>query len=119
MCCTSTLRERCCGRRTSHSWPRATGQAGASDATARQIVREHGAALGDYVLAAARQVEIEGIPFTLVLAGDVLRYSVRLLHEALIARVRSRWQKNRRAVSGAADLGASARRILRNVMPPR
>ncbi len=82
-------------------------------------MREHGAALGDYVLAAARQVEIEGIPFTLVLAGDVLRYSVRLLHEALIARVRSRWQKNRRAVSGAADLGASARRILRNVMPPR
>jgi N-acetylglucosamine kinase-like BadF-type ATPase len=64
-------------------------EAGAGDATALQIVRQHGAALGDYALAAARQVGIEGTPFTLVLAGGVLRHPVRLLHEELIARVRS------------------------------
>jgi N-acetylglucosamine kinase-like BadF-type ATPase len=64
-------------------------EAGAGDATARRIVIEHGAALGDYALAAACQVGIEATPFTLVLAGGVLRHPVRLLHEALIERVRS------------------------------
>jgi hypothetical protein len=52
-------------------------------------VAAHGVALGDYALAAARQVGIEATPFTLVLAGGVLRHPVRLLHEELIARVRS------------------------------
>ena len=37
----------------------------------------------------ARQVGIEGTPFTLVLAGGVLRHPVRLLHEVLLRRVRS------------------------------
>jgi N-acetylglucosamine kinase-like BadF-type ATPase len=64
-------------------------EAGAGDATARRLVREHGEAMGDYALAAARQVGIEHTPFTLVLAGGVLRHPVRLLHDALIARVRS------------------------------
>jgi N-acetylglucosamine kinase-like BadF-type ATPase len=64
-------------------------EAAAGDATARRLVREHGAALGDYALAAARHVGIENTPFTLVLAGGVLRHPTRLLHEALIARVRS------------------------------
>jgi len=64
-------------------------EAGAGDATARRLVREHGEALGDYALAAARQVGIERTPFTLVLAGGVLRHPVRLFHDALIARVRS------------------------------
>ncbi len=59
------------------------------DTTARHIVQDHGAALGDYVLAAAKQVGIEKLPFTLVLAGGVLRHSSRLLPEALIARVQS------------------------------
>jgi N-acetylglucosamine kinase-like BadF-type ATPase len=60
-----------------------TAQAG--DPTARRIVAEHGAALGDYALAAARQVGIEGTPFNLVLAGGVFRHSSRLLPEALVA----------------------------------
>ena len=64
-------------------------EAGSGDATALQIVRAHGAALGDYALAAARQVGIEGTPFTLVLAGGVLRHPSHLLREALVARVRT------------------------------
>ncbi len=60
----------------------------AADVTARRIVQEHGAALGDYALAAARQVGIEDTPFTLALAGGVFRHSCTLLAEALIARVR-------------------------------
>jgi N-acetylglucosamine kinase-like BadF-type ATPase len=64
-----------------------TAQAG--DPTAQQIVREHGSDLGDYALAAARRVGIEKLPFTLVLAGGVLRHPSRLLPEALIARVQA------------------------------
>jgi N-acetylglucosamine kinase-like BadF-type ATPase len=61
----------------------------AGDPVAVKIATEHGAALGDYVLAAARQVDIEREPFTLVLAGGVLRHASRLMPEALIARVQS------------------------------
>jgi N-acetylglucosamine kinase-like BadF-type ATPase len=61
--------------------------ADAGDPTARQIVQQHGESLGDYALAAARQVGIEGTPFTLALTGGVLRHHSRLLPEALIARV--------------------------------
>ncbi len=57
------------------------------DATARKIVQEHGAALGDYALASARRVGIEGTPFTLVLAGGVLRHPAPTLRAALVARV--------------------------------
>ncbi len=64
-------------------------EAGQGDAVARRIVQEHGAALGDYALAAARRVGIEQTPFTLVLAGGVFRHPVRLLIEALVERVRS------------------------------
>jgi N-acetylglucosamine kinase-like BadF-type ATPase len=64
-------------------------EAGNGDATARRIVHEHGTALGDYALVAARQVGIERTPFTLVLAGGVLRHPSRLLHESMIARVRT------------------------------
>ncbi len=59
------------------------------DATARRIVRRHGEALGDYALAAARRVGIEALPFTLVLAGGVLRHPSRLLADALVTRVRA------------------------------
>jgi N-acetylglucosamine kinase-like BadF-type ATPase len=59
------------------------------DAPARQIVREHGAALGEYALVAARQVGIANEPFTLVLAGGVLRHPSPLLAEALVSRVRA------------------------------
>jgi N-acetylglucosamine kinase-like BadF-type ATPase len=61
----------------------------AGDLTARRIVEEHGASLGDYALAAARQVGIQGAPFTLALTGGVFRHSCPLLAEALIARVRA------------------------------
>ena len=44
----------------------------------------HGAALGDYALVAARRVEIERTPFTLVLAGGVVRVLGPLLLPALM-----------------------------------
>jgi len=59
------------------------------DATARRIVRDQGSGLGDYALAAARRVGVEGTPFTLVLTGGVLREPSSLLMEAIIARVRT------------------------------
>ena len=64
-------------------------EATSGDATARQIVQGHGAALGDYALVAARHVGISATPFTLVLAGGVLRHPSSLLREALIARVQA------------------------------
>jgi N-acetylglucosamine kinase-like BadF-type ATPase len=62
-------------------------EAQAGDTVARGIAEEHGAALGDYALAAARMVGIEGMAFTLALAGGVIRHPSRILPEALIARV--------------------------------
>ena len=64
-------------------------EASNGDAPARRIVEEHGASLGDYALAAARRVGLEGTPFTLVLAGGVLRHPARLLPNAIVARVRT------------------------------
>jgi N-acetylglucosamine kinase-like BadF-type ATPase len=64
-------------------------EASHGDPTARRVVEEHGRALGDYALAAARRVGIEQTLFTLVLAGGVLRHPSRLLADALIARVRA------------------------------
>ena len=60
----------------------------AGDAAARQILLSHGRALGDYAVAAAQRVGLLEAPFTLVLAGGVLRHPSRLLRDALIARVR-------------------------------
>ncbi|MEN9938690.1 MAG: hypothetical protein RLZZ387_5269 [Chloroflexota bacterium] len=60
------------------------------DATARRIVVEHGAALGDDALAAARQVGLEHEDFPLVLAGGVLRHPSPMLRDALVARVLER-----------------------------
>lgn len=59
------------------------------DVTAQRIVSDHGAALGDYALAAARQVGIEGLPFSLVLAGGVFRHPCSLLADSLVSRVRT------------------------------
>jgi N-acetylglucosamine kinase-like BadF-type ATPase len=64
-------------------------EASRGDATARRIVVEHGASLGDYALAAARRVGIEYDPFYLVLAGGVFRHPSPLMTEALLARVRA------------------------------
>jgi N-acetylglucosamine kinase-like BadF-type ATPase len=57
------------------------------DPTARRIVLEQGAMLGDYALAAARKVGLEGRAFPLVLTGGVLRHPSPLLLDALVARV--------------------------------
>lgn len=59
------------------------------DRAALAIVREHGAALGDYALAAVSRVGIERTPFTLVFAGGVFRHASSLLMDTIIERVRS------------------------------
>jgi N-acetylglucosamine kinase-like BadF-type ATPase len=59
------------------------------DPTARQIVLAHGAMLGDYALATARKVGIEGTAFPLVLTGGVLRHPSTLLQTAIVARVQT------------------------------
>lgn len=64
-------------------------EADGGDPTARQIVSEHGAELGDFALVAARRVGLDRAPFTLVLAGGVLRHACDLLPAALIDRVRA------------------------------
>jgi N-acetylglucosamine kinase-like BadF-type ATPase len=62
-------------------------EASNGDALAQRIVYSHGAALGDYALAAAQQVKIKNTSFPLVLAGGVFRHSGQLLADALIERV--------------------------------
>ena len=62
-------------------------EAEAGDATAAQMVSKHGADLGDYALVAARKVGLLGSPFTLVLAGGVLRHPSGLLRGAVVERV--------------------------------
>ncbi|MGH2559187.1 MAG: N-acetylglucosamine kinase [Thermomicrobiales bacterium] len=64
-------------------------EADRDDPVARCIVEEHGTALGDCALAAARRVGIEGAAFTLVLAGGIFRHPSRLHAGALIARVQT------------------------------
>lgn len=62
-------------------------EAEAGDALARQVVLNHGRALGNYAMVAARRVGLEGTAFSLVLAGGVLRHSSTLLPDAIIERV--------------------------------
>ncbi len=64
-------------------------EAQAGDSVALRVVQEHGRALGDYALAAARRVGIEGTAFTLVLAGGVLRHPSSLLADTIIERVQT------------------------------
>lgn len=61
--------------------------ADAGDAAACRIVTAHGRTLGDYAIAAARQVDLLATAFTLVLTGGVLRHPSPLLRDALVARV--------------------------------
>ncbi len=60
----------------------------AGDVTARRIATAMGNDLGDYALAAARQVGILQEPFDLVLGGSVFKHTEWLLADALIDRVR-------------------------------
>jgi len=64
-------------------------EAHAGDTVALRVVREHGAALGDFALAAARQVGLDGTAYPLVLAGGLFRHPTTALEEAILARVRS------------------------------
>ena len=61
--------------------------ADAGDAAACRIVISHGEALGDYAIAAARQVGLLDTSFTLVLTGGVLRHPSPLMRDALVGRV--------------------------------
>ncbi len=65
-------------------------EAEAGDATAHGIVEAHGRALGDYALAAARRVGLGAQPYSLVLAGGVLRHPSSVLKDALVNRVSER-----------------------------
>ena len=56
------------------------------DAASLKIVCEHGRSLGDYALAAARQVGLSG-PYTLVTSGGVMRHPSKVLVQALMQRV--------------------------------
>ena len=58
------------------------------DPVASPIVRVHGADLGRFAVAAARQVRIDTEPFTLALAGGVLRGDGRAMRTALAREVR-------------------------------
>ena len=49
-----------------------------------------GTNLGDYVLAAARKVGIEGEAFPLILGGSVFKHDSTLLVDAMLERVRSK-----------------------------
>ncbi len=68
--------------------PMLLDEAGAGDLVARAVVQEHGTALGNYALVAARRVGMEGTAFRLVLAGGVFRHPSSLLADAIIERVR-------------------------------
>ncbi|WP_425145065.1 N-acetylglucosamine kinase [Deinococcus sp.] len=63
-------------------------QAQAGDPASVQIVQRHGAALGDYALAAARQVGLEG-DYLLVTSGGVMRHPSALLRTALLRHVQA------------------------------
>jgi N-acetylglucosamine kinase-like BadF-type ATPase len=58
------------------------------DIAARSIVEDHGRRLAEYALAAARKVDIENTPFTLVLNGGVFRHPGQLLKTVIADRIR-------------------------------
>ncbi|HLX57591.1 MAG TPA: BadF/BadG/BcrA/BcrD ATPase family protein [Ktedonobacteraceae bacterium] len=75
-------------RRLNGITPLLLNEAQAGDVAARKIVQEHGNDLGDYARIAARFVGLEGTPFSLVLAGGVLRHPSTLLADTIIERVK-------------------------------
>lgn len=64
-------------------------EAEAGDTVARDLVCGHGAAMGEYALAAARKVCLADRSFDLILAGGVFRHPSPLLAESLVAQVRT------------------------------
>ncbi len=69
--------------------PMLLDEAEAGDDVARNIVQEHGQALGRIGQVAARRVGIEGTAFPLVLAGGVLRNPSSLLADAITEQMRT------------------------------
>jgi N-acetylglucosamine kinase-like BadF-type ATPase len=65
-------------------------EAQAGDSVARTIVLEHGRAIGNYALAAARIVGLEGTPYRLILSGGLFRHPSPLFADAIIEQVRTR-----------------------------
>lgn len=84
-------------------------EAQAGDAVSLQLVQQHGRALGDYALAAARQVGLNG-DYLLVTSGGVMRHPSPILRDAMLERVqdahpRVRWQASaHEPVTGAVLL---------------
>ncbi|GAC1566533.1 MAG: BadF/BadG/BcrA/BcrD ATPase family protein [Ktedonobacteraceae bacterium] len=76
-------------RRMDGMTPYLLDEAEAGDVAARKVVLEHGHAMGEYAKFAARFVGLEGAPFTLVLAGGVLRHPSTLLADAIVERVQT------------------------------
>ncbi len=84
-----TARNQRSKRRVGHLARILIDEAAHGDATARRITLEHGAALGDYALTAARKVGLlddSSASFSLVIAGGVMRHPSRLMANALLAR---------------------------------
>ncbi len=84
-----TRREKRVTVRADQLTPILLDEAHAGDSVAMRIVQEHGWALGNYALVAARRVGIEETAFTLVLGGGVFRHPSTLLADAIIERVRT------------------------------
>lgn len=64
-------------------------EAQAGDSVAHQIVLEHGRAIGNYALAAARIVGLEGTPYRLILSGGLFRHPSPLLLNTIVEQVRT------------------------------
>lgn len=62
-------------------------EANQGDETAHDIVQDHGHALGDYAIAAARKVHILDDAFRLVMSGGVFRHHSHMLVNAITSRV--------------------------------
>ncbi|WP_309571695.1 BadF/BadG/BcrA/BcrD ATPase family protein [Deinococcus sp.] len=86
-------------------------EAESGDATSQRIALRHGEALGEYALAAARQVGLHG-GYGLVTSGGVMRHPSPLLRSALVERIQAThpevtWQASvLEPVCGAALLAA-------------
>ena len=83
---TLTRRDRRAPRRLGRLARLLLDEAELGDAASLKIVCEHGESLGDYALAAARQVNLSG-PYTLVTSGGVMRHPSKVLVRALMQRV--------------------------------
>ena len=106
-------------------------EAEAGDEVASHLAREHGAALGEYALVAARKVEFVDA-FPLVLIGGLMRHSGSVLKASLLNRVCTeapnvRVQENDLEPVGGAlcvaleQLGRytpEARALIRDTLPP-